>query len=38
MHFDTLFLQFFTRRVQAKREDAGIHPSPGKMDLPDQVW
>jgi hypothetical protein len=32
MHFDTLFLQFFTRRVQAKREDPGIHQSASKMD------
>jgi hypothetical protein len=32
MHFDTLFLQFFTRRVQAKRRDPGIHQSPGMMD------
>jgi hypothetical protein len=32
MHFDALFLQFFTRRVQAKREDPRIHQSPSKMD------
>jgi hypothetical protein len=32
MHFDALFLQFFSRRVQAKRGDPGIHQSPGTMD------
>jgi hypothetical protein len=32
MHFDALFLKFFTPRVQVKREDPGIHPSPGKAD------
>jgi len=32
MHFDALFLQFFTRRVQAKRESPGIHQSASKMD------
>jgi len=32
MHFDALFRQFFTLRVQAKREDPGIHQSPATMD------
>jgi hypothetical protein len=32
MHFDALFMQFFTLHVQARREDPGIHQSPGKMD------
>jgi predicted solute-binding protein len=32
MHFDTLFLKFLVRRVQAKREDPGIHQSAATMD------
>jgi hypothetical protein len=32
MHFDTLFLKFFTRRAQAAHEDPGIRQSPNKMD------
>jgi len=32
MHFDTLFLKFFTQRVQAKRGDPGIHQSAATMD------
>jgi hypothetical protein len=32
MHFDALFLQFFTRRVQAKLEEPGIHQSAATMD------
>jgi hypothetical protein len=32
MHFDALFLKFFTRRARATHEGPGIPQSPGKTD------